>query len=110
MQNENLVFNIKGDKKSKAEPIQHTIAFPGGHIGVVRTTNNEYWAHIWVNQQNHEDNIQFEKFGFINKIRLDLSEGYSDIDIPKNTNHFAVFISTVEPKKEYQSFSEFNND
>jgi len=48
MQVENKVFIIKGDKRNP-EPIHHTIIFPSGHIGVVRTTDNNYWAHTYVN-------------------------------------------------------------
>jgi len=93
MQVENKVFIIKGDKKTKAEPIHHTIIFPGGHIGVVRTTDDNYWAHTYVNTDKNGhllDTTEQSRSGKITKIRFDTPEGVKTIDV--NTDHFAVLI------------------
>ena len=93
MQVENKVFIIEGDKFKKPEPIHHTIIFPGGHIGVVRTTDNEYWANIYVNPDPvlvNLDTVGESRHGQILKIRWDTPKGVKTIDV--ETNHFAVLI------------------
>lgn len=93
MKVENAVFIIKGDKHKKPEPVHHTIIFPGGHICVVRTTDNNYWAHIKVNTEvTDDDTIEGSKKGKILKIRMDTPDGVKTIT--ENTDHFAVLIST----------------
>lgn len=42
---------LKGDKKSKTEPGQHIIEFPGGAVEVARLEDGSYWAHIIVNRK-----------------------------------------------------------
>jgi hypothetical protein len=95
MKKENKVFIIKGDKLKQPEPIHHTIIFPGGHINVTRTTDNNYWAHIKVNKEKNEDldTVEDSKEGKILKIRYDTSEGVKTIEA--DTDHFAVLISTL---------------
>ena len=44
-----VVINVYGDKHKKGEPDQHRICFPGGEIHIERTSNDEYWAHIYIN-------------------------------------------------------------
>ena len=41
---------LLGDPK-RPEPIHFRVMFPGGDIDIVRTTDNEYWAHIRVNRK-----------------------------------------------------------
>jgi len=41
---------VEGNKNVRPEPSEHMIEFPGGSIAVMRTSNDEYWAHIWVNK------------------------------------------------------------
>ena len=89
---ENKVFIIKGDKKNP-EPIHHTIIFPGGHIGVVRTTDNNYWAHVYVNTDPRGkllDTVGESRVGKIKTIRIDTPKGVQTIDV--NTDHFAVLV------------------
>lgn len=100
MQVENKVFIIKGDKHKKPEPQHHTIIFPGGHIGVVRTTNNEYWAHVHVNnspEAKNLDTVGESRHGEIKKIRWDTPEGVKTIEV--NTDHFAVLIGLEQEGK-----------
>ena len=92
MKHENKLIEVFGDKHKKAEPIHHTIAFPGGHINVTRTTDNEYWAHIWVNTEQVLEDHEHSKTGDIKKIRFDTAEGVKTIEA--ETNHFAVLITT----------------
>jgi len=52
------VFKIFGNKHKKAEPEEHRFEFPGGYIGVCRTTDGEYWAHLGIwdpNKQQDDD-------------------------------------------------------
>ena len=74
-------ITLKGDPKNP-ESAEHHIEFPGGSISVCRTSENEYWAHIYVNDgQILEDTVR-SKRGKIKRIR--------DTD----DNHFAVLITT----------------
>ena len=76
------VIKLSGDPKSP-ESAEHIIEFPGGSISVCRTSNNEYWAHIYVNdQQIIDDTHMHSKLGKIEQIR------------DSEDNHFAVLIST----------------
>ena len=65
---------LKGNPK-KPESAEHIIIFPGGSIGVCRTTNNEYWAHIEVYHQSQEpeltDGIRESMHGEVIDSRID---------------------------------------
>ncbi len=50
-------ITLLGDR-TKPEPAQHIIEFPGGAIEVSRTSNNEYWAHILVNRGQVVDDAE----------------------------------------------------
>jgi len=93
MKHENKLIEVFGDKHKKAEPIHHTIAFPGGHINVTRTTDDQYWAHIWVNTEQILEDHEHSKLGEIKRIRIDTEDGVKTIE--EKTNHFAVLIGTV---------------
>jgi len=41
-------IRLRGDKRNP-EPEHVRIAFPGGDVDVVRTTDGEYWVHVRVN-------------------------------------------------------------
>ena len=71
---------LKGDKNNP-ESSEHNILFEGGSISICRTSNNEYWAHIYVNQKQLLDDTVHSKLGYIKDIR-------------KEDNHFAVLITT----------------
>jgi hypothetical protein len=84
---------IMTGKKENIEKPESIIEFPGGSISVCRTSNNEYWAHIEVNDKQKVDDIEREsKIGAIKKIRYDGKNGAEVLDI--KTNHFAVLICT----------------
>lgn len=72
---------LKGDSKNP-ESAEHNIEFPGGSISVCRTSNNEYWAHIYVNDGQILDDTVRSKIGKLKEIRNN------------EDNHFAVLIST----------------
>lgn len=46
-----FVVHIRGDKTKQPEPSEHRIHFPGGYIGVSRTSDDEYWAHIAIHRE-----------------------------------------------------------
>lgn len=84
---------IMTGKKENLEKPESIIEFPGGSISVCRTSSNEYWAHLEVNDKQKIDDIEREsKIGRILKIRFDTISGAETLDI--NTNHFAVLIGT----------------
>lgn len=47
-----LGVDLEGNPR-KPEPEEFRIAFPGGDVGVVRTTDNQYWVHVRVNHPKH---------------------------------------------------------
>lgn len=73
---------LKGDPKNP-ESAEHHIEFPGGSISVCRTSKNEYWAHVWVNDGQVLDDPAHSKRGEIREVRM------PDKNEP---NHFAVLI------------------
>jgi len=40
------LITLRGDKTKRQEPDECYINFPGGHIGVTRTSDGAYWAHF----------------------------------------------------------------
>lgn len=48
-------ITLLGDKTKKPEPAQHIIEFPGGAVEVSRTSDNNYWAHIIINNDQFAD-------------------------------------------------------
>jgi len=67
------VINLNGDKRSKTEPAQYIINFPGGSVEVSRCEDGTYWAHI---ARNRSDNHQPEDVGAFLSGRIDSeSEG-----------------------------------
>ena len=97
------VILIEGNKYKKPEPDEHIIKFPGGSISVTRTSDNTYWAHIEVNQEEiDEDTHRESKAGQIIETRLDYrrtdeSLGRTDtVFDTKNLNHVGVRIMTTD--------------
>ena len=73
-------ITLKGDSKNP-ESAEHHIEFPGGSVSVCRTSKEEYWVHVYVNNgQILDDTVQSKK-GKIEEIR-------------NEDNHFACLIST----------------
>lgn len=92
---------VEGNKHVRAEPSTHVIQFPGGHIEVSRTDNDEYWAHIWVNKGQVLDDIHmFSKPGRIVEGRVDCPRPFGDgaaiLHGIEKAEHISVRISTNE--------------
>lgn len=75
------IITLKGDPKNP-ESAEHHIEFPGGSISVCRTSKNEYWAHIYVNDKQILDDTVRSKKGKLKEIRNE------------QENHFAILIGT----------------
>lgn len=73
-------ITLKGNSNNP-EAQEHHIEFPGGSISVCRTSNNEYWAHIYVHEGESLDDTVRSKQGEI-------------IERRDESNHIAVKIKT----------------
>jgi len=89
------VILIKGDKRNP-EPDEHIIKFPGGSISVIRTTNNEYWAHVDVHKGRvNEDLLRESKIGHVVDSRIDrIDSDISEIECQDDVQHIAIRIKT----------------
>jgi len=89
---------VEGNKHARPEPSEHIIEFPGGSISVTRTSDDQYWAHIWVNNGQVLDDVHvLSKPGNITSGRIDRDVPGGQIDDlpnPENVTHIAVKIST----------------
>jgi len=102
------VIKLTGNPKNQ-ESAEHIIIFPGGSISVMRTTQNEYWAHVQIKSDEVND-----IHGKIKRIRMDCIESdgrdseyptshIEEIQIPNDVNHFAVLVTIDTPNdKEVQ--------
>ena len=93
------IINLEGNP-SKPESAEHIITFPGGSISVMRTANNEYWAHIQVNHGQVLDDIPSQsKRGDVVDTRVDhdfpVTPNIVDISNMETINHLAIRIKTV---------------
>ena len=69
-------IELYGDKAKQVEGASQIIWYPGGHIELTRTMEDEYWAHIAVNKgQVLEDLAEQDKRGTICDSRLDYEAG-----------------------------------
>jgi len=86
---------LRGDKKTKSEPAQHIIEFPGGSVEVSRLDDGTYWAHIIVNAD------VTRLVGRVIDSRVDWSERRLEAipSIPDNASltQIAVLISPERP-------------
>lgn len=91
---------LEGNPK-KPESAEHHIIFPGGSISVCRTSDNKYWAHVWVNRERAMDGagVIESETGVIEGIRIDTPDGVQGVD-HKGTDHFAVLIGIASPQKQ----------
>lgn len=81
------VIKLEGNP-NKPESAEHIIEFPGGSISVCRTSKNEYWAHIEVNQR-----------GMVVGGRMDYDNPPGDvrtIDDLDELHHIAVRLKTSD--------------
>lgn len=86
---------LKGDKRNP-ESAEYNIEFPGGSLSVCRTTDGQYWAHVWVYTENKGplfEGVIESKHGKIECVRVDTPNGVKLLN-HENTDHFAVLIST----------------
>lgn len=100
-----VIIKVYADKHNKLEPEEHRISFPCGEIYISRTSDNEHWAHIHVNNDKLSDESVAETFkgskvGIIKGIRIDSkTEHTRTVELPDQTYHFAVKIG-INPKSE----------
>jgi hypothetical protein len=96
------VIKLKGNPKNP-EAAEHIIIFPGGSISVCRTSENNYWAHIEVNQDEIIHDIPSKsKSGRVVGSRLDYNHPPGDIreiEDMKDLCHIAVQIQTANFNK-----------
>ena len=90
---------VEGNKYERTEPSEHIIKFPGGSIGVTRTSDDEYWAHIVVNDKQVIDNIHCQsRPGKVVNGRIEYTyHSFGDVEEirnPEDVIHVAVRIST----------------
>ena len=91
---------VEGDKFTRNEPSCNVISFPGGYIEVSRTSNDEYWAHIYVNRdgQVYNESHMQSKRGEIVDGRIDYiypaNPNVVEIENFETVNHIAVRIKT----------------
>lgn len=44
--------HLLGNRRNP-EPVHFRVTFPGGDVDVVRTTDDEYWIHVYVHHHPH---------------------------------------------------------
>jgi hypothetical protein len=91
-------IHLYGDKKTKTEPAQHIITFPGGSVEVSRCDDGTYWAHI---ARNRADQHPPNDVGVFLSGRID-SDGPNatrpiSID-DTGVYHVAIRIGKADPK------------
>lgn len=92
-------IQLLGDKTKRPESAQHVIEFPGGAIEVSRTSKGEYWAHIHINRDWSDPDMDGIK-GAIGRVvgsRIGLDDHTVPIaDIPnqERITQIAVLIRT----------------
>ena len=92
-------IHLKGDPRSP-EAAQHIISFPGGSIELVRTDDNEYWAHIAVHKGQVLHDIPSQSLrGTVVDSRIDRTYhaarelGIQEIEDLPSVEHIAVRIA-----------------
>jgi hypothetical protein len=94
------VYELKGDKLQELEKAEHRIYFPGGYVGVTRTSEGKYWAHVGI--QKEEDRHEGRGVGSVLDSRIDfnykrgISEGIPKIKYIEDVQHLAVLIEVSE--------------
>lgn len=96
-------LDLQGDPSKVIEKAENIITFPGGYIGIIRDSNDEYWVHIGLTTPELCEPVgdaQFEKLGVIDRIRVD-----KDRDgIPY---HLAAHVKTAKPDS-YADYSDLS--
>lgn len=77
-------ITLKGDaKKYGAEPDTLRVRFPGGEFEIVRTSDDDYWAHIYVNSPENEGWDPAAIMGQVSEGRIDTHD--ATLDLGKHT-------------------------
>ena len=97
---------LKGDS-NHPESAEHIIVFPGGSIGVCRTSNNEYWAHIEIYKgepgsggmrESVTASVVAVRVDNLNGVQRQLSDQLEELDIL----HLAVRVKGSKDSKDAQ--------
>jgi len=93
-------LHLYGDKLKKAEPATHLIKFPGGSVELTRTSDGDYWVHVWVNRGEVIPDVPiYSRRGKIVSSRLDyeyqFGKGIKEIEDLNGIEHLAVRVSTL---------------
>jgi hypothetical protein len=94
-----FVLHVRGNKSDQFEPSEHRIHFPGGFIGVTRTSNGDYWAHIAIHQEFDGD--AEKRPGRLLDARIDqIGKNSSDSDLgdlnSPNLTHLAIRVAIAD--------------
>ena len=72
---------FKGNKKSP-EPTSGVILFPGGHVEVSRTSDGDYWAHVYADDPSTVIDGRID--------RTDRVQAASDLEDHEKVQHIAI--------------------
>lgn len=89
-------ITLLGDK-NRPESAQHVIEFPGGAIEVSRTTTGEYWAHIHINRDWKDSDMEgvHGAMGEVVGSRIATPDGIKPIPEQAGVSQIAVLIRTT---------------
>lgn len=82
---------FKGNPKSP-EPSTGIIKFPGGHVEVTRCSDNQYWAHLYIDEES--ENTQ-TRVMYNYERQQKLQSGIGDIPYEKEIEQLAVKVKGV---------------
>ena len=80
-------FTLHGDPTIKIEKPLTAVHFPGGHIEISRTSNNEYWAHISVHRPDSPGALPSDMFGEVVDARIDARGHYPEQKVMEELSH-----------------------
>ena len=99
---EDAVAIIFAGDKSTPEPSEARILFPGGDIGVTRTSDGNYWAHFDIERGRHvtPDMPGHEHRGEIVDARIDKENEHTSADsgaplMDQHIEHVAILIRPI---------------
>lgn len=61
---------LRGDRRDP-EPLHFRVRFPGGEFEITRTTDDDYWIHVYVNTEGREGWNAAAVLGQMTEIRFD---------------------------------------
>jgi len=68
-------FTLYGDREKTIEKVTTVINFPGGHVEISRTSNNQYWVHVGI---THPENKWGAQAGKLIDARIDVINKNAD--------------------------------